>query len=437
MALTSGSRLSARTNSRASEGPASVPERECFIDQSDIRDGKEKTMNNKRQTYLSAALLLASILFITAASTRLHADTGSCGGASITLPFTDVPSSNQFFCSIAAAYFSGLTNGTSATTYSPAASVTREQMAAFVTRTQDSALRRGSRRAALNQWAPPKFTSGGMTTVGAEPRWVESDGADLWVANYNDASVSRVRASDGRLLETWTNANAPSGVLVARGRIFITGDTNTGRVYRIDPKQPAGDVAVLNSNVGTYPEGITTDGDFIWTANFGGSVSKIDPGNGAASIYTAGFDQPLGILYDGANIWVTDNAAGTLLKLNANGTIAQTVTVGNRPSYPIFDGTNIWVPNYSSDTVTVVRASTGAVLATLTGNGLHQPFVGAFDGQRILITTLDDRVSLWNAADLTPLDSFEPGAGTSPKGACSDGINFWVACPGTNKLARF
>jgi hypothetical protein len=51
-------------------------------------------MNYKRQVYLPAALLLALILFITAASTRLHADTGSCGGASITIPFTDVPSSN-------------------------------------------------------------------------------------------------------------------------------------------------------------------------------------------------------------------------------------------------------------------------------------------------------------------------------------------------------
>ena len=95
----------------------------------------------------AVCVLLALLLLITAASTRLHADTGTCGGASITLPFTDVPSTNTFFCSIAAAYFSGLTNGTSATTYSPSASVTREQMAAFITRTMDQSLKRGSQRA--------------------------------------------------------------------------------------------------------------------------------------------------------------------------------------------------------------------------------------------------------------------------------------------------
>jgi sugar lactone lactonase YvrE len=407
-------------------------------------DGEEKTMNNKRQIYFPAALLLASILLITAASTRLHADTGTCGGASITLPFTDVPTSNTFFCSIAAAYFSGLTNGTSATTYSPAASVTREQMAAFITRTQDSALRRGSLRAALDQWASPAFTSGGMTTLGDQPISVQSDGADLWVANHNDGTVSRVRASDGTLLEAWSSAIGASAVLVARGRIFVTGQTSpNGRLYRIDPKQPAGDVTTLTSTLGGPANSITTDGDFIWTANStfsnsGGSVSKVDPGTGDVTTFTTGFSQPNGILYDGANIWVADVVAGTLLKLNSNGAILQTVVLGNGPQNPIFDGTNIWAPNAVSSSVTVVRASTGTVLATLSGNGLNFPTNAAFDGQRILVTNeIDDSVSLWKAADLTPLGSFNAGTGSNPLGACSDGINFWVTLAGTNKLARF
>jgi hypothetical protein len=54
---------------------------------------------------------------------------------------------NPFFCLIAEACFSGLTSGTSATTYSPADNVTREQMVAFITRTMDQSLKRRSRRA--------------------------------------------------------------------------------------------------------------------------------------------------------------------------------------------------------------------------------------------------------------------------------------------------
>src|SRR5215469_9130465 len=121
-------------------------------------------MNKKRR---SLAILTQAALILVLASSRLKADVGTCGGVTTTVPFTDVMSS-PFFCQIAEAFFSGLTNGTSATTYSPSANVTRDQMAAFITRTQDSALRRGSRRAALKQWAtPPALPLSGRTTIGS------------------------------------------------------------------------------------------------------------------------------------------------------------------------------------------------------------------------------------------------------------------------------
>jgi hypothetical protein len=37
---------------------------------------------------------------IVTSSTRLRADTGTCGGANVTLPFVDVANTNIFFCSI-------------------------------------------------------------------------------------------------------------------------------------------------------------------------------------------------------------------------------------------------------------------------------------------------------------------------------------------------
>src|SRR6266850_8249063 len=92
---------------------------------------------------IRVSLLMILVVSLTLLSTRMRADTGMCGGASITLPFTDVTGTNIFFCSIAEAYFSGLTNGTTPSTYSPGDPVSREQMAAFVTRTMDQSLRRG------------------------------------------------------------------------------------------------------------------------------------------------------------------------------------------------------------------------------------------------------------------------------------------------------
>ena len=131
------------------------------------------------------------------------------------------------------------------------ANVSRLQMAAFLSRTVDGALKRGSRRAALDQfWTTQNSTVMGLTTVGLDPILLACDGADVWCANLGDASVSRVRASDGKLLETWTGATGAWAVLSAMGKIFVTGTGTPGKLYRIDPAAPAGAVTTVASNLG-------------------------------------------------------------------------------------------------------------------------------------------------------------------------------------------
>jgi hypothetical protein len=73
----------------------------------------------------------------------------------------------------------------------------------------------------------------------------------------------------------------------------------------------------------------------------------------------------------------------------------------------------------------------------LTGNGLNLPANPAFDGQRILVPNNGGGVSLWKAADLTPLGSFPTPASSIPNAAASDGVYFWVTLQGPAKLARF
>ena len=55
-----------------------------------------------------------------------------------------------------------------------------------------------------------------------------SDGSDLWVSSLG-GQVSRVRASDGKLLETWTAlTGALYGILPAMGRVFAVSSDNPG-----------------------------------------------------------------------------------------------------------------------------------------------------------------------------------------------------------------
>jgi hypothetical protein len=402
-------------------------------------------MKIKHSYSLRFVVLISVMLNLIVLSSRMQADTGSCGGVTVTLPFTDVAASG-LFCQIAAAYFSGLTNGTTATTYSPTQTVTREQMAAFTTRTLDQSLKRGSKRAVTEKWWTPQTEDSlTLTTVGNLPQLVKFDGTDLWVANASSGSVMRIRPSDGKVLDTWIGATQAFGIVCAMGRIFVTGYTNPGRLYMIDPTQPAAAVTTLTASLGAFPLSIAFDGSRLWTANESGSVSIVSLNPTSVTTVSTGANSLYGILFDGTHIWVTDSDS-TIKKLNANGSIAQAIFTETAPRLPVFDGTNIWVPNFSSHSVTVVRVkdavgnplASAFVLATLTFNGLGFPFTAAFDGERILITNLNtDSSSLWKAADLTPLGFFSTGFNTFPVGACSDGLNFWITLQNTNKLARF
>ena len=380
-------------------------------------------MPSNRARRLAALLAVLSAAAVLAGGGQ--ALLATCG------PFGDVPD-NDFCPFVRELFYLGLTNGTTPTTFSPQDSLTRLQAAAFLSRGVDSTLKRSARRTVMGQfWSSRKPFD--AANVGDAPQLLASDGTDVWVAGFGGNSVSRVRASDGKHIGLWTGMNGPVGILVALGRIFVSAETTKGALYRIDPAQPPGTFSVVASDLGGPARGLAFDGYHIWTANWpSGSVAIIHPADGLVSRVATGFSQPAGVLYDGASIWVTDTPG--LLRLDSTGTILQTVTVTGE--FPVFDGTNIWLPGAGG--VHVIRAATGTVLATLTGNGLFDSRSAAFDGQRILVTNLSaDSVSLWKAADLTPLGSFSTGNGTNPFGACSDGADFWITFAGTGRLVRF
>ena len=376
--------------------------------------------------------LLATALAASLLSGAGGAMLAACG------PFTDFTDAG--FCPfVLEIFYLGITTGTTATTYDPAGNVTRLQMAAFPSRTVDRSLARGGRRAVLDQFWTTKTSSNlGLTAVGSSPTRVKFDGTELWVA-HSTGTVARVRPGDGKLLETWTGAAGLDRPLPAMGRVFFVGGGVPGVLLRIDPSQAPGGATAI-ATIGDNANGIAFDGGKVWTTN-GNSISIVTPAPGlpwTATTVTAGFSGPAGLEFDGANIWVADATAGTLLKLDGAGAVLLTVTVGPIPRFPFFDGTNVWVASGTSNSVWVVRPSNGAVLATLTGNGLAAPNGGAFDGQRVMITTASgDVVSLWKAADLTPIGSFSTGTNTSPLSACSDGAFFWIVLADTNQLARF
>jgi YVTN family beta-propeller protein len=304
-------------------------------------------------------------------------------------------------------------------------------------------------------WQPANISVLRSTSFGSIPpnlRKIAWDGANIWVANHN-GSLNRVRASDGFFVDSYSDSSTPDfnphDVLVAAGSVFATSlqGSAPGRVYRIDPMIPSSlnaAVTVFADNTGFQPVAITFDGQRLWTANsLGGSITAIVFATRFETTFTAGFTLPVDILWDGENLWVVDQGADQVKRINpATGAVLQSIAVGDAPSELLFDGANLWVSNTLSDSVTVIRAI-GAlrdtVLDTITGNGLDAPTGLAFDGERVLVTnnTGLGSVSLFKAADLTPLGNLFTGVNSNPFAACSDGLNFWIVRQGLDDIVRF
>jgi len=382
-------------------------------------------------------------VFLCGATVRVLADCASYG-----LPFTDLGAETAFCSAIAEAYYTGITSGTSATTFEPAANLTREQAAAFATRTLDAGLTRGSRRGALGQWwtTTPHYDTGlGTISIGAKGQFLQSDGSDIWIPAGD--KVIRIRASDGAVLGSWTGATSAKAVLVAMNRVFVTDSQPSGVLLMFDPSTAPGPMEAV-ATLGKFPTSITFDGNRIWTANSDveqSSVSIIDPRTW--SVLNVGVSPTLGgVVFDGRNVWVT--SLGDIFKLNTDGSISMTVHLSDEGDalFPTFDGTNIWIPigSYPGSLV-VLRASDGRIIKTFSeasgnANGLREPHQAAFDGQRIMVTNwAGDSVSLFRASDLSIIGNYSTGLGESSlvNGVCSDGASFWISFSGVSVIARF
>ena len=109
------------------------------------------------------------------------------------------------------------------------------------------------------------------TTLGtysvANPSSIAFDGANIWVVNQTDSTVSKLRASDGSLQGTY---NVPGSTPVS---IAFDG----------------ANVWIVNSTSNTVSEMRVSDGSIVGTFNTGSN--------------------PAAVAFDGANIWVTNNSA--------------------------------------------------------------------------------------------------------------------------------
>lgn len=200
---------------------------------------------------------------------------------------------------------------------------------------------------------------------GSNPDGIVFDGASMWVANYEPATVTQIRASDAAILQTipvGTKGSSKPRFLayddVAK-RVWVSIGTDN-KVKKIDPETGAveGDYAVPG-----FPYAMLFDGTSIWvTQGLLNTVVKLRTSDGAIiGSYDAGV-APNGIAFDGTYIWITDQVGSgvpfpmdticTVTQLRASdGAHMGTYRTGERPQWVTSGGGYIWITNGSDNTV--------------------------------------------------------------------------------------
>ena len=114
-------------------------------------------------------------------------------------------------------------------------------------------------KVALLHWYTANHTT--RFSVGGQPYGLCFDGANIWSANYGSASVSKVRASDGTSLGTFSlPGTGPIGVAFDGANIWVAGDTY------VQVLQPASGTILSQFRPATSTTDIAFDGANVWVS---------------------------------------------------------------------------------------------------------------------------------------------------------------------------
>jgi hypothetical protein len=219
------------------------------------------------------------------------------------------------------------------------------------------------------------------------PNSAAVSGADLFVTNRANNSVTEVNASNGSYVATISGEgfgfDAPSAIAAIGSNLFVANRANNS-VSEFGALRHRLIRTIQGARYGfAHPIALALSGRDLFVLNGAGSITEVATGSGAligrASGSTFGFDHPTGLAVADGRVFVANSAADTVTVVDA-GNLAFVATLAGSPydfSTPkgiAFDGTNMWVTNQGDESVTEFSPSTLDELNVLVSGNL--PMVG-------------------------------------------------------------
>jgi YVTN family beta-propeller protein len=168
----------------------------------------------------------------------------------------------------------------------------------------------------------------------------------VWVA-YGDSSIFRIDPKSMRFEGPFSAGSQPSAMAFGLGSLWIA-NTQDASVTRFDTATNGATVGPIT--VGASPDGLTVAAGAVWVANSADdAVSRIDAAITPSTVSSVGElipvgRKPVGIAYGAGSVWVANQGDGTVSRIDPQtNQVLATIHVGNAPSAIAVGGGAVWV----------------------------------------------------------------------------------------------
>jgi len=195
----------------------------------------------------------------------------------------------------------------------------------------------------------------------------------------------------GQVVESYdTPGSFPTGLTFDGQHIWLA-DRKTKKIYCIDPNN--GKVIRSIQAPAYWPMGLAWDGEYLWNAdvkgglplseNYNGKIYKISRKDGTIlKTVNAPSEMPRGLTWDGKYLWCLDNHSDKIIQFStADGTTIKSFkSPAGEPRGLTFDGKYLWVSDRIRDEIYMIDPETESVVLIADAPG---PFTRGlcFDGK--------------------------------------------------------
>jgi YVTN family beta-propeller protein len=207
-----------------------------------------------------------------------------------------------------------------------------------------------------------------VVSLGTSPSSLAAGDGAVWVANYNQGTVSRINPALRTVVQTLQVGSTPTAVAVGASAVWVT-DNYGSRVFRIDPTV---NQVVQSIPVGNAPTGAAVGDGSVWVANSSdGTLTRIDATTGGVITTITLGGSPAGVAVGLGGVWVSDQAGDRVVRVNPDSNqVIASINVGTGPTSITVGFGSVWVANSLDGTVSRIDPATDSVEAAIgAGNG--------------------------------------------------------------------